>query len=768
MSSDPSTNKLRFTQPSEDLIRRKNRRARINIAVVVLALIGLTTLENHFLSQQTSAPIANNIAVLAVFNLILILLFILIVLIARNLVKLYHERKSRIIGSRFQTKLIVALLILALVPSTLLFITASKLFTYSIGSWFNLQVEGTLDQSMDVARSFYSYMEKDALDKAKNIEKFITEDELYRQSRRENLTALTRAKVEEYQLAGIVVFDNEKHRVAEELNPGLSLEGIDLDYEDLIRKSINGEGVSEIRAWNQKIFLAVVVPLAETLEEKTFIWGYIVTLTHIPKGTLLKIESIRNTYEDYKQQTFLKLPVSASYYVTFLLITLLILFSAIWLGFYIARGITVPIQELAKGTRRIAGGDLNFKIEYQANDEIGILVDSFNKMTSELSEGRMKVQRAHEHLKQTNMELERRRSYIETILENIGAGVISIDKKGRVTTFNKAAGKILNTHMADVFGTNYKDTFPVTFRNPIRKMIRQMTFQKREYLEEQIELRVEENTLTLLVNIQVLHDIDQKYLGLVIVFEDLTQMIKTQKVAAWREVAQGIAHEIKNPLTPIQLNTQRLRKKFYEDKDDFGRVFEESIDIISQEVEGMKELLSEFQRFSRMPAPNPKPASLHKIIDDVAILYTDLDRGDITIEKNYDARITQLNLDTEQIRRVFINLFENAVDAVGESGRIAITTRLHPEKHLAEIEFSDNGSGVSAADMNKLFLPHFTTKKRGTGLGLAIVNRIIVDHEGSIQVRGNQPRGTVFTLTLPCASQPSKARPFQPSSPSPY
>ncbi len=766
MSSDPSTNKLRFTQPSEDFVRRKNRRARINIAVIILSLIGLTALENHFLNQQTSAPIANNIAILAVFNLILILLFILIVLIARNLVKLYHERKSKIIGSRFQTKLIIALLILALVPSTLLFITASKLFTYSIGSWFNLQVEATLEQSMDVARGYYSYMEKDALDKAKNIENFITRDELYRQPRRGDLALLARAKVAEYQLAGIIVFDSNKNRVVEELNPSLPHEGIDLDYQDLIQKSVDGEGVSEIRAWNQQVFLTAVVPLAETLDDKKFIWGYILTLTHISKGTLLQIEAIRNTFEDYKQQTFLKLPVTASYYVTFLLITLLILFSAIWLGFYIARGITVPIQELAKGTRRIADGDLNFKIDFRANDEIGILIDSFNTMTDQLSEGRMKVQHAHEHLKQTNIELERRRSYIETILENIGAGVISIDKKGRVTTFNKAAGKILNARMVDVFGTSYKDTFPASFRDPIRKMIKQMTFQNREFLEEQIELRVEENTLTLLVNIQVLHDLDQKYLGLVIVFEDLTQMIKTQKIAAWREVAQGIAHEIKNPLTPIQLNTQRLRKKFYEDKDDFGRVFEESIGIISQEVEGMKELLSEFQRFSRMPAPNPKPASLHKIIDDVSVLYTDLGK-DVLIQKDYDTRIDLLNLDTEQIRRVFINLFENAIDAVGESGQITISTRLYPEEHQARVEFSDNGSGVSAQNMNKLFVPHFTTKKRGTGLGLAIVNRIIVDHEGTIQVRENQPRGTVFTITLPHAARPT-TRPFLPSSPSPF
>ncbi|NIQ02493.1 MAG: PAS domain-containing protein, partial [Nitrospinaceae bacterium] len=342
-----------------------------------------------------------------------------------------------------------------------------------------------------------------------------------------------------------------------------------------------------------------------------------------------------------------------SYYITFLLITLLILFSAIWLGFYMARGITIPIQKLAEGTRRIAQGNLDFRIGgFKTSDEIGMLVDSFNRMTAELNEGRRKIQNAHEDLKLTNIELERRRYYIETILENIGAGVISVDKKGRVTTFNKAAGKILNMKAEDVFGASYKDAFDPSFQESVRRMIKQMNEQDREFLEKQMELRVGESNLTLLVNIQVLRDPGRKYLGLVIVFEDLTQMIKAQKISAWKEVAQGIAHEIKNPLTPIQLNTQRLRKKFTEDKKDFGRVFEESIAIISQEVEGMKDLLNEFLRFSRMPTPNPKPTSLHKIIEDISILYADLDKN-ILIRKNLDPNLTVLNLDAEQIRRVF-------------------------------------------------------------------------------------------------------------------
>lgn len=749
MLSGASTSSLSSTpQSSEELLKIKRRRTRSTIVTILFTLIGLTALENYFLQQKTASSVATNIAVLTVFNVILILLFVLIVLITRHLVKLYNERKSRIIGSRFQTKLIIAFLILALVPSVLLFTVASKLFTYSIGTWFNIQVEQTLEQSMDVAREYYSHLEKGAISRTHYIEGLIKRQELYLQENRERLTRLVTQKVSEYQLGGLIVYDNHHEIVVSRFNQSMAPDGIDLNYKSLLQKSTEGEGVAEFMTSSKGNFLTVAVPLTETINDKVSVWGYIVTLTQVPWNTYLKIESIRNTFENYKQQSFLQLPVSASYYITFLMITLLILFSAIWLGFYMARGITIPIQQLADGTRRIAEGDLDFKIDIQAKDEIGILVDSFNKMTQQLRESHIHVQRAHENLKMTNIELDRRRNYIETILENIGAGVISIDKRGRITTFNRAAEKILSIKAQNIFGSTYKDIFDPSYHEPIRAMIRQMNSQRKESLEEQIDVRVADINLTLLVNIQVLRDQGRKYLGLVIVFDNLTQMIKAQKIAAWKEVAQGIAHEIKNPLTPIQLNTQRLLKKFDEDKKGFAKVFHESIGIISQEVDAMKDLLNEFLKFARMPTPNPRPTSLHKILEDVHILYADQCQ-DITIKKYFDLNLGLINIDEEQIRRVFINLFENAIDALNGEGEISITTSMDDSKNFVHIEFCDTGMGIAPEDRDKLFLPHFTTKKRGTGLGLAIVNRIILDHDGLIYVKDNHPRGTIFVIDLP-------------------
>ncbi len=764
MSSDLSTNSPPiYTPPTEEQLKQKRKRTTYTIFGVILALIVSTLVESYFLQAEANASIANNILILAVFNIIIILLFVLIILITRNLVKVYNERKSKIIGSKFQTKLVIAFLILALVPSILLFMVASKLFTFSIGNWFNIRTEQTLQYSMDIARNYYSEFENRALAKTKNIEHFIKSRNLYLKANRQRLHNLVQSKVSEYSLAGIIIYDNNLKRIVSEIDSSILPNATELNYGSLIQKSIDGEGVTEIQMTQGESLMVVVVPLTEIVNKEISIWGYILTLTPAYKNSLSKVETIKSTYQDYKQQKFLQLPVSANYYITFLLITLLILFSAIWLGFYMARGITVPIQQLAEGTRRIAEGDLNFKIGVRATDEIALLVDSFNTMTEELNESRIDIQQANENLKKTNIELDRRRNYIETILDNIGAGVISIDKKGRITTFNKAAESILHLHNENIFGSSYRDAFDSSYHEPIRKLIQKMNTQNQNSIEEQIDLRVNDNNVTLLINIQVLAGVSKKYRGIVIVFEDLTHLIKTQKVAAWKEVAQGIAHEIKNPLTPIQLNTQRLKKKYYENREDFARVFDESINIISQEVEGMKDLLNEFLRFSRMPTPDPKLSSLHKIIDDILISYSEHDKN-IQINKSFDPNLAQLVIDPEQIRRVLINLFENATDAIEEGGVIQITTKILDGKKGIRIEFSDNGAGISSADREKLFLPHFTTKKRGTGLGLAIVNRIIIDHNGTIKVQDNYPRGTSFIIDLPYSQTTLEVKKTMPKS----
>jgi len=331
---------------------------------------------------------------------------------------------------------------------------------------------------------------------------------------------------------------------------------------------------------------------------------------------------------------------------------------------------------------------------------------------------------------------------------NIATGVISVDSHGKVSTINEAASKILNIQAKKVKGEPYKKAFDASYLDPVRAMIKVMNEARRESANGQIQIIVSGRLITLLVNVTALKNTEGKYLGMVIVFDDLTELIKAQKTAAWREVARGIAHEIKNPLTPIQLNTQRLKKKFKEGSSDFTEVFDESTDVIIQEVEGLKKLVDEFSKFARMPEPNPKPYKLHRIIDDTLSLYKDIRKG-IKFLINYDSKIDIINVDHEQFKRVFINLIENSIDAVNGNGIIEIDTSLTKDSKTVRIEVKDNGIGIPDENKDKLFLPYFSTKKKGSGLGLAIANRIVVDHSGIIRIEDNQPRGAKFIIELP-------------------
>lgn len=739
--------------PSEEYLRRKRRRTIKITLIVFIVLIFLTSIEVYIQQQRVPSPLSNNIIVFALFNIIIILLCILVLLISRNLIKLYFERRSNVIGAKFQIKLVVAFVTLALVPSGILFLVASKLFSYSIDNWFNLQVETSLRESLHVAQSYYKNHEKNSIYFARKLGQSIARKNLLAEKNLDALLDFVRKKRIEYGVDAIKVFKKGKS-VVEIFNPELPDTMFSDDFSKLVQDGLNNVTSSELRSVNQAHIVIGIVPVSaktfssEFSAEDQTAQGVILTAYYIPETMISRINEIQRIYEEYKQQKLLKYPIKMGYIITFLMITLLILFSAIWFGFYLARGITDPIQQLAEGTKAITAGNLDFKIDVKANDEIDILVDSFNQMTDNLRQGKIKIEAATENLKKTNIELDKHGKYMETILENIGAGVISIDQTGKIAMINKAAVNILKIPAKDFREKYYKDVFATSLLNPIRILIKKMNQNGLERIEEQINVAVEGFTLTLLTSISVLKDSQDSYLGMVIVFDDLTEFIRTQKIAAWREVARDIAHEIKNPLTPIQLNTQRLQKKFKQKSKDFKKVFEESTKIIINEVNGMKELLNEFSKFASMPESKPKPNSLHDIIDEVVILYNGV-KSNVEIVKYYDPKINLINIDYEQIKRVFVNLIDNAIGAMNGGGHIEIGTYFDNTSNMVKIKISDCGEGINAKDRDKLFLPYFTTKKRGTGLGLAIANRIVNDHNGTIKVLPNNTKGATFIIELP-------------------
>ena len=736
---------------SDEYTRKKRKRTRWIIFGILLLLIVLTSVEVYIQQSHVSTPIASNIAVLLLVNINIILLSVLVLIVGKNLVKLYLDRKWKIIGARFRTKLVLSFAVLTFVPSFLLFLVASGLLTNSINNWFNQQIENSLKGSLDVAEGYYAGSGKNILLYANMLNELFLEKNMVSKENLQYLKNTVLKKRVDYKVDGILVFDSNLNIVAESIETPLKEKILNEKLTPLLQKALSGEDVSEIILIDNKNLVVGVSPIKsgqQSAISSQNIAGITVVSWFISKDMVNKIGNIVNAFEEYKQLKLLKYPIKLSYEITLLLITLLILFSAIWFGFYLAKGITVPIKELAEATKSVAEGNLDFKITAKANDEIGMLVESFNQMTSDLKEGKLAIEKANEELKETNIELEQRKGYMETVLENIATGVISVDSHGRVSTINEAASKILNIQAKKVKGEPYKKAFDASYLDPVRAMIKVMNEARRESANGQIQIIVSGRLITLLVNVTALKNTEGKYLGMVIVFDDLTELIKAQKTAAWREVARGIAHEIKNPLTPIQLNTQRLKKKFKEGSSDFTEVFDESTDVIIQEVEGLKKLIDEFSKFARMPEPNPKPYKLHRIIDDTLSLYKDIRKG-IKFLINYDLKIDIINVDHEQFKRVFINLIENSIDAVNGNGIIEIDTSLTKDSKTVRIEVKDNGIGIPDENKDKLFLPYFSTKKKGSGLGLAIANRIVVDHSGIIRIEDNQPRGAKFIIELP-------------------
>ena len=523
---------------------------------------------------------------------------------------------------------------------------------------------------------------------------------------------------------------------------------LDLPIGQLVLQVLSGkqELTSVQEAQNGRLVRAGV-PIASNVRRGE-VDGVVVVDAYVPESLLAKMEGIGRQYEAYKQIKAMKNPIKAGAYLFVAVVTVLILFGATWFGFYVARGITVPIQRLAEATEAIAQGDLNVRIAVKATDEIGTLVDSFNRMTEDLKGSKSKLEHANVSLRRSNLELDRRRAYTEAVVDTIAAGVLSIDRTGLITTFNPSAERILGVWGDQLRGRPVSEAFKEFGLDLFQSAFDRMLADARDSLSLEGPMEAQGKFLTIGLNCSRMRDEAGKDLGFVLVFEDLTELIKAQKAAAWQEVAQRIAHEIKNPLTPIQLSAQRLRKKFFEKAADFESIFDESTEVIVNEVNGLKRMVDEFSKFARMPAPQMARESLHEVIREVVALYRGAHR-DLEWMLDLDETLPELNLDREQINRVFVNLFDNAIQAMNQKGRLWVTTRYDTKRHKAVVSVADEGTGINPEDQEKLFVPYFSRKRTGTGLGLAIVRRIITDHEGQIQAGNNQPKGAVFTFELP-------------------
>jgi len=678
-----------------------------------------------------------------------ILLLLLLFLIVRNVVKLLFERRKDIMGAKLRSKLVLAFVTLSLLPTIILFFVSVQFISSSIEYWSSLQIEQSLRNSLEVGQDHYNRITDEILSFGNNLSRVISYEGFMLLSKKEDLERFIHEKRKEYNLASLKVISKNLTPKTVSQDDRFDLSTFKGPSPDISRKTMEKGADNHFTQFSSHgDLVSSIVPVFSRTESKAVV-GLIILAKFVPRSFENRLKAISMGLQEYQQLKMLKKPIKISNLITLSIVTLLIVFASIWFGFYLSKEITVPIKELADGTNRIASGDYDFFIDLEAKDEIGVLVNSFNRMTTDLKTSKNKLEEANRELIKSNVELERRRLYMEFVLANVAAGVVSADVDGKILTINKSAESMLNTKAERIIGRNYKEILSGNYITIINGFLEDEGLFRKGFLRKQIRLSVANKRLTLLVSLNVLSDDRGSYLGLVAVFEDLSDIEKAQRMAAWREVARRIAHEVKNPLTPIQLSAQRLRKRYGAKlHSEEGKVFQECTGMIIKQVEELKGLVNEFSNFARMPAANPSPADIRKIIREALSLYKEAHK-DVKFIFRDSKEIPVFNLDKEQIKRVMINLLENAIEAINGEGDVVINLSYEKVLQMVRIEVADQGEGISPWHKTRLFEPYFSTKKHGTGLGLAIVNTIITDHNGFIRVQDNQPKGTKFIIELP-------------------
>src|SRR5919109_2033927 len=736
------------------LLSETNRRKR-NLLVILGSLVligGLSAVDLGAFAPEL--PVASNIVIFALFNLNLIVFLLLLVLLFRNLVKLGFERRQKVIGARFKAKLVLAFLSLAVAPAILIFIIASNFINKSIEGWFKPQVERPLDQALSVAQTYYANLERTALRHGQHVARAIERDGLLADDRREALTTFLTDQQDALSISTLTVFDARGREVVHIKDPLLA----DLATREVspaqIKRGMAGHEVTTVRELASGDLIEAVTPIWGTRGGARHVVGAVVVGTHVTERLEAKVRGISQAFREYKQLKLLKNPIKGIYILLFLLMTLIVVFGFTWFGLYLARGITGPIEQLAEGTREVAAGNLAYKVQARADDEIGMLVDSFNHMTDDLSSSKHRLEEAYVDLQDKHTELEDRRRYIETVLEAVTTGVVSLDALGRITTLNRAAARMFGLSETGAVGRLLEELFTGPDAREVIALVQRTRRPKMGTVAIQLHMRRGGAALTLLASATALRGPESAYDGAVVVFDDLTELLKAQRLAAWREVAQRIAHEIKNPLTPIQLSAQRLRRRLARDPGQDARLVTECTETIIQEVDGLKRLVDEFTRFARMPAFVPKPTDVRPLVEGVAALYRESHPGLALVTRHADD-LPRLEVDPDHIKRAVLNLVDNAVEAVAGTGEVTVETQYVPETSRVRIVVSDTGPGIPLEDREKLFLPHFSTKVTGMGLGLPIVSEIASEHGGSVSLEDNEPRGSRFTIELPVARTPA-------------
>ena len=689
-------------------------------------------------------------ALYAVSCFITAALLIFGLILTRNIVRLWAERSKEQLGARFKTKMVIGAMTVSLLPVIFMFFVSYSLLNRTLGRWFPRPLEIASEETQkllnDLGRNSLPRLHMLGYQAATHLGE--SQDAFLQHAFASGLDAIWVFDSQGNLLRGGITCDDQNEDRSKEL---CSVSGVQGSQQRVLPSGV------EIWQAQNKSYFAARVPVALNTEET----GALVAAYRTSPDFVRRWNTIQAQTKEYENEKQNLRTLKRQMLLILFFFTVLVLSAATWVALFLAKQVTVPIQALAEGTREVSAGNFEFQVPEQVQDELGRLVRSFNTMTTQLRDNRTQIDEFTRNLQQAVQELERRRQLMETVLENIPAGVISLDADGKILRANTAINKMFGVAARDIaslellLGPEAGRILQHLMRRSLRMGV----------VSREVELVVGGRVLHLAITVSSLGP-RKANSGFVLVFDDLTEVLRAQKSAAWQEVARRIAHEIKNPLTPIQLSAQRLRHQLERrsgtsepPKDpDLARIARECTSLIEREVATLAALVNEFSQFVRFPTAKLLPTDTNITVNEAVQVFAGRLDG-ITLKTSYEDHLPAVRADRPLLRSVIVNLIDNAAEALEDAPcrEITVATHLRPESDTIEIAVSDTGHGISPQDKDKLFLPHFSTKERGTGLGLVIAARIISEHGGSLRVEDNRPVGSRFLIELPVAELPTAA-----------
>jgi PAS domain S-box-containing protein len=744
---------------SEQMPARLKRRRKIVLWVLgstVLLMLALIVSQQLWLWTVIPPDTAADTLLLYALSTLNFVAFVVFSFIfVRNLLKLRRERRERQLGSKIKTRLLVYFIAISFLPIIAMAVFSYLFLNRSLEKWFGRLPARVVNEAQEVQREAVDAQTRNLHETASLLAVVLSQ-----QTFAERQQTIDRV-IANGQLSAVEIDDAAGQVVSQARGPFSESENADI--ESILRKARSLED-AEGSLTDGKDFDAARVPLAGD--------QYLVVVPLKRAGSDLN-DTISGSQGEYRKLVERQRRVRLLGLSTLGLMTLMLLFVSSWVAIYLARGIATPIRALAEASNEIARGNLGHRVDTIAEDELALLADSFNQMTAQLEDNRASIEAGSAALREKNLTLEERRNYIETVLESLSTGVVSLDESNRITTINAAASRMLKLEARQRDeAQQLQELISSEDWTVLNRVLRRARRTGQAAEQAQLEGRNDGSSLPVALTATALRAASTQKRGVVLVLEDLSELLAAQRAAAWSEVARRMAHEIKNPLTPIQLSAERIAKSYRRanakgnqngsngssisgtpatDDVHVTEVIDECTETIAREVAGLKAMVDEFSRFARLPLARLELADLNEVIRHAAALYDDRLDG-ITMQTRLDANLPPAMLDPEQLRRVFVNLIDNAGNAlagVDNDRTITITTSFDRARSMLIAEVADTGRGIRPADFKRLFQPYFSTGGNGTGLGLAIVQRIILEHGGRIRAEANVPRGARFVIELP-------------------